>query len=169
MKTSKHIIFFFIVGIIIGQGDLWAAQEKKEEIRIPPVELRLDCEEKTKDGSPLVPRTQSLNRYFSVLREYQAIEGRYASQEGDLLLNLSSTSRADRIDFKNIDARFLVPLLPYPHKKILDAFDKAMIMLAEYSRNGISMSYHEDNDQVASPSRLPSATGYVAGLVIIGV
>jgi archaellum component FlaF (FlaF/FlaG flagellin family) len=27
----------------------------------------------------------------------------------------------------------------------------------------------EDNDQVASPSRLPSATGYVAGLVIIGV
>jgi hypothetical protein len=51
------------------------------------------------------------------------------------------------VEYRNIDARFVVPLLPYAHGRALSPFDKLNLMLAEYSRNGIEMSLQDNNSE----------------------
>ena len=51
------------------------------------------------------------------------------------------------VRYENVDARFVVPLLPYPHGRTLSPFDKLNLMLAEYSRNGVELSLQDENSE----------------------
>lgn len=100
-------------------------------------------EEKISENKVLSSSTQSLNRYHSVLRELPQTHFEYDAKRQEIELSLSNDQ--EQLQLKNIDARFLLPLLPYPHKKRIDDFDKANLLLAEFARNGISLSYQTDN------------------------
>ena len=68
----------------------------------------------------------------------------FEAEKNVLLMTLRSDDQKN-LKIRNIDARFIIPLLPYPHSESLDAFDKANLMLAEYARNGIQLSYQNEN------------------------
>jgi hypothetical protein len=112
-------------------------------LSLGPSALAVDREEKS-GAQPLTPSTQSVNRYHSILSRFGAISLRL--EHGRLAARFEEKGRpADLLAIENIDPRFLVPLLPYRHARRLDAFDRANLMLAEYSRNGVELSLQRHN------------------------
>jgi hypothetical protein len=116
----------------------------RKELAAPVVPLQPDRELKLAD-QPLSASTQSVNRYRSVLSRFDA---------ADLLLDGNDRLRvrfrehgapSEGLSFENVDARFLFPALDYPHEKKLSAFDRANLMLAEYSRNGVELAHQARN------------------------
>lgn len=112
----------------------------------PGVALKLDKEETDKNGQVYNPSTQSLNRYASSLRELDRLLDIELSEDGrHVSFEIGSKEKAERLFARNIDIRFLVPLLPYKPAAPLDDFDRANLMLGEYARNGINLSYQDSN------------------------
>ena len=112
----------------------------------PGVALKLDEEETDKNGQVFNPSTQSLNRYASSLRELDRLLAVELSEDGrHVSFEIGSKKKAERLFARNIDIRFLVPLLPYKTAAPLDDFDRANLMLGEYARNGINLSYQDSN------------------------
>lgn len=116
------------------------------EVAMRGVPLALDEEERLADHQPLSASTQSINRYHSVLSRFGAVDLRYApAAPGGTGGGRLRVGFGEALAFENIDARFLVPLLAYPHGRTLAPFDRANLMLAEYSRNGIELAHQERN------------------------
>ena len=112
----------------------------------PGVALHLDQEEQTPDGKVMNPGTQSLNRYSSVLRELDRLQEVKLSDDGNQVsFVLGAEQGQDQLFANAIESKFLVPLLPYDVDGEPDAFDKANLMLAEFARNGLALSYQENN------------------------
>ncbi len=112
----------------------------------PGVALNLDEEETTPDGKVMNPGTQSLNRYTSKLRELDRLLEIELSDDGrQVSFVLGAEKRGEQLFAKAIESKFLVPLLPYPTGDSVDAFDQANLMLAEYARNGLALSYQDNN------------------------
>lgn len=103
----------------------------------------LDREERLADGAALTPSTQSINRYASVLRGFSNPVD-ITVDAGRMKLMLSHPETDAKVVLNNIDLRFITPMLPYSVSEP-DDFDLANLMLAEYSRNGVSMSFQKDN------------------------
>jgi len=138
-----------LIGSLLIYGfPLTSGFSSPDSLSVADVAVTLDREEKQADGSVLTSSTQSLNRYFSVLRQHAKADVAYDSETNRLSLGLKDDKGSVAVTLKNIDAGFMVPLLPYPHNQELDELDEAVLMLAEYSRNGINLSYHEENDKV---------------------
>jgi hypothetical protein len=119
---------------------------KKPDLVAGAVPLKLDQEQRLKD-QPLSASTQSVNRYRSVIKEFDTVD---VKLDGHGRLGVSFREKgapSDKLAFENIDARFLFPLLDYPHGKQLTPFDKANLMLAEYSRNGVELALQDQNDE----------------------
>jgi hypothetical protein len=109
-------------------------------VEVDGLTLSLDQEER-EHGAPLSGSTQSVNRYHSVLQNRHAIDFRYDGAR------LAVTLRGDgNVRLANIDPRFVVPVRNYAHGKKLDAFDKLVLMLAEYSRSGVELAVADKND-----------------------
>jgi hypothetical protein len=104
---------------------------------------RYDQEMYSENGKILTPSTQSLNRYTSVIREFTKPVS-IAVNDSYLSLNLSNPN-GDLINFEKIDLRYIVPMLPYSMKQA-DEFDYANLMLGEFSRNAVALSYQENNE-----------------------
>jgi hypothetical protein len=101
------------------------------DVEMRGVPLALDQEERLAD-QPLSSSTQSVNRYRSVLSRFDAVDLRYVARSGKLALRFDEHGKpSDRIAYEAIDARFVVPLLPYEHGRALSPFDKLNLMLAE--------------------------------------
>ena len=116
-----------------------AGCRRAHDIEMRGVPLRLDQEQRLAD-SPLTSATQSVNRYRSVLSRFGAVDLRYDARSGRLQLRFDDEGApADRVTYEQIDARFVLPLLPYPHGRTLSRFDALNLMLAEYSRNGVEL------------------------------
>lgn len=112
----------------------------------PGVALKLDQEEQGFGNQPINPSTQSVNRYSSVLRKLDRLTEITLSEDDRFLsFEIGSEKTQDRLFAKNIHASYLVPLLPYPHEGRLDAFDNANLMLGEYARSGVELSYQQSN------------------------
>ena len=112
----------------------------------PGVALHLDQEEQTVDGKLMNPATQSINRYSSVLRDLNRLLEVELSDGGKKVsFTLGTMQGEDRLFANAIESKFLVPLLPYPTGGKPDAFDQANLMLAEFARNGIALSYQDEN------------------------
>ena len=108
--------------------------------------LALDQEQQLSPQKALNSGTQSINRYKSMLRDFSNINLEYLPSSKTLELSLEKPSSQEKVDFHQIDLDYLVPLLPYTHASLLDDFDKANLLLAEFARNGINLSYQETND-----------------------
>jgi hypothetical protein len=117
------------------------------DVEMRGVKLARDQEERLAD-QPLSSSTQSVNRYRSVLSRFDAVDVRYDARSGQLGLRFDEAGKpGDAIAYDSIDARFVVPLLPYPHGRALSPFDKLNLMLAEYSRNGVELSLQNGNSE----------------------
>lgn len=112
----------------------------------PGIALKLDMESIDADGKLINPATQSLNRYSSVLRELDRIMSiEIDDQTNQISFVLGNEKSGEKLIIDKVNSSFLVPLLPYPLKKSLDSFDHANLMLGEYARNGVSLSYRDNN------------------------
>ncbi len=107
-------------------------------------EINIDQEDLVA-GEALNPSTQSINRYSSSARDLSLVEVEFVKGKNLLSLTLTNEDDDHQIYAKNLDIRYLVPLLPYEHDEEPDDFDLANLMLAEYSRNGVSLSYQDSN------------------------
>jgi hypothetical protein len=117
------------------------------DVELKGIPLALDQEEKLAD-QPLSASTQSVNRYRSVLSRFDAADLLYDSQNHRIRVRFDEKGApSDLVGFENIDARFVVPMLPYEHGRALSPFDKLNLMLAEYSRNGVELSLQDGNSE----------------------
>ncbi len=124
-----------------------AGCRRGRDVEMRGVKLALDQEERLAD-QPLSASTQSVNRYRSVLSRFDAVDLLYDAHEGRLRVRFDEKGApTDLVAYENVDARFVVPLLPYAHGRALSAFDKLNLMLAEYSRNGVELSLQEKNSE----------------------
>ena len=106
--------------------------------------LKLDMEY-THQKKPLNSATQSINRYKSKLRELDSVSVEYLKPQNRLSLTMQAEGQAVLVK-QNIDAYFLTPILPYKHDKHnFSQFDQFNLMLAEYARNGVSLSHQASN------------------------
>lgn len=127
----------------------------KAEVFFSPssVTMKLDQEERLND-SPLSGSTQSVNRFYSKLRELDKVTPVFNPDTKKLEVKLTtSTEQAQgekSIFFREIESRFLTPLLPYPREEKLSEFDSFNLMLAEYARNGVSLSRQKSNEVLGS-------------------
>ncbi len=117
------------------------------DVEMRGVKLALDQEERLAD-QPLSGSTQSVNRYRSVLSRFDAVDLAYDARTNRLRVRFDEHGRAsDALRYEDVDARFVVPLLPYAHGRTLTPFDKLNLMLAEYSRNGVELSLQDKNSE----------------------
>lgn len=136
-----------------------AGCHRASDIEMRGVPLQRDQEERLAD-QPLSASTQSVNRYRSVLSRFDAVDLLYEGRKGRLRVRFVDTrhpiahtddgavrSVGDLLSYEDVDARFVVPLLPYAHGRALTPFDKLNLMLAEYSRNGVELSLQEKNSE----------------------
>ncbi len=134
-------IFRYILIFTILPQILYASETN---IKIP---LKLDQEELMPNGQALNPSTQSINRYFSVMRELDHFSVKKSDQSLIFNCELRNRTGTQGITLNNIDLQFLIPILPYDrHRDDLSLFDEFNLMLAEYARIGVSIPHHEKND-----------------------
>ncbi|VAW96709.1 hypothetical protein MNBD_GAMMA23-1302, partial [hydrothermal vent metagenome] len=131
--------FVFAVGLIVSIPAVWYGIKYFETGVI-----KLDQEHKDK-GVALNPSTQSINRYFSTLRNLNKVIPEIDEHKKQLSLVVTDEKNKSQVVAAGLNIEYLVPLLPYPHSKRADDFDLTNLMLAEYARNGISLSYQEKN------------------------
>lgn len=106
-------------------------------------EISLDKEQEVAENKVLTSSTQSLNRYHSVLRDFKEANLSYEPKSKTITLQLSQNE--EQLKAQKIEGRFLVPLLPYKHESQINDFDKANLTLAEFARNGVNLSFQEEN------------------------
>jgi hypothetical protein len=122
-----------------------AACGRAPDVTLARVPLALDREERV-DGQPLTPSTQSVNRYRSVLSRFDAVDLRLDGRRRRLQVRFDERGQPSALAaIENLDADFVVPRLDYPHGRKPTPFDRANLMLAEYSRNGVELAVQERN------------------------
>jgi hypothetical protein len=149
--ASLSAIALVTVGAIVATGVATGVGtggcKSAHDVEMRGVPLALDQEERLAD-QPLSSSTQSVNRYRSVLSRFDAVDLRYVARSGELTLRFDEhKTPSDLVAYEAIDARFVVPLLPYEHGRALSPFDKLNLMLAEYSRNGVELSLQSGNSE----------------------
>lgn len=120
----------------------------KSEAFLITAPLKLNAEDLTIDGKRLTPITQSFLRGAHKLESAEEIvidTGR----TGDIRLSLTSKDNSIKVSFESLDLEQLVPRLNYRLKSPPDSFDAFNLMLAEYSRNGVSVPQGTPSDLFA--------------------
>ncbi len=132
-------------------GQLWMAEPLEN------IPLELNMEHRDARGGPVNPSTQSVNRYSSVLEDLTRIPKIQLAPQGTRLsLQIASPDGSKTVNFENLDAYQMVPILPYTTAPGgLDDFDRANLMLAEFGRNGLMLSYQAKNSTLAYFNDLP--------------
>lgn len=125
--------------------------------------LAFDQEEKQGPNKVLTSSTQSLNRYHSALRGFSEANLAYDASSKTISLQLLKDDH--EMTLNKINSKFLLPLLPYKHESTINDFDKANLTLAEFARNGVSLSYQENNTKFgffnASPNLFNDEAEYL--------
>jgi len=111
-------------------------------------ELRPDLEVSLSDGSLFTPSTQSFGRGHHALDGATAVSVR-ADDDGLATLSLEPPGSEFYFRLHNLPLRQLVPRLHYAVGPEPDAFDAMNLLLAEYSRNGLSVPQGSPGDQMA--------------------
>jgi hypothetical protein len=112
-----------------------------------PIQVKHNEEYVLETGQPLVSGTQSINRYHSALRELDTLLVDYDNDKKLMGIKLVAEGQANAkyVYLKDLDSRYLTPLLPYQHGRELTEFDSYNLMLAEYARSGMNLSFQESN------------------------
>lgn len=136
MKKTAIIVAILLIGSSMA---IVRYRQSTPLARAAGIPLALDQERALTPNSVLTSSTQSVNRYSSVLRKLNKTDVQLRD-DGRLDVRVYAKDGPGELKLEGIDVHYLVPLLPYPHRRKMDAFDKANLMLAEYSRNGIELS-----------------------------
>ena len=148
MKTS--IVPAFLGLFLFALLALGGCKSQEKELTISlEARIKKDQEKSLPSGKKVNSSTQSVNRYHSDLRKLEGFYLNYSPSSRKINVELSDSSKQLRIQFNDIDGKHLVPLLPYTHEANIDHFDMANLVLAEYSRNGVELSYQEENTEYA--------------------
>ncbi len=103
-------------------------------------------EHKDAIGRLYTPSTQSLLRTYSVLEKAKSIQLKIKDEkEGEVKFQFPGNTNA-QFQIKNLPLDQLVPRLHYTPSSPADEFDGLNLMLAEYSRNGLSFPYGKSGD-----------------------
>lgn len=120
---------------------------RERHVRMQRVALALDLEQRLAD-QPLSSSTQSVNRYRSALQRFDAVDVDFDARTERLSLRFDEKGAPTRLlTLDNVDARFVVPLLPYRHGRALSPFDALNLMLAEYSRTAVELPLSDGNSE----------------------
>ncbi|MES2938966.1 MAG: hypothetical protein V4864_14870 [Pseudomonadota bacterium] len=121
------------------------------------IPVRLNMEQRDAKGNAINPSTQSVNRYSSALEELTRIPKIVLAPDATKFsMQIASEDGSKVVNFENVDFYQVVPVLPYKTAAGgLDAFDKANLMLAEFGRNGLMLTYQAKNGTLAYFNDLP--------------
>ena len=136
MKSTFHYI-----GILLGVG-LMCCQK-----HVGQLELKPTLEHVMADNSPYNPSTQSLLRTHSWMEGVSNI-ALQASRKSIGTIALRQESDDHYMKLVNLPMRYLVPRLHYPPADPPDEFDALNLMLAEFSRNSVSMPFGKTGDDM---------------------
>jgi hypothetical protein len=135
------LLFSVIAGTLVGMG-----RDVKE---VGPLEARPSLEHRKADGSLYTPSTQSLLRTHSRLESVNEVTVHLEDGVEKATVHLRADDEGRLLDFHNIPIRQLVPRLHYQPANPPDRMDALALMLAEYSRNGISVPWGRPGDSMA--------------------
>jgi hypothetical protein len=117
--------------------------EKLGVVRVEP-----NLEDRLPDGSPFNPSTQSFLRGHHWLDRVDTLEIKVDSKRRGFL-RLRSPDGQHQFEVRNLPLDQLVPRLHYRAASPPDAFDAFNLMMAEYSRNGLSVPKGDPGDTMA--------------------
>jgi len=103
-------------------------------------------EERTYNGDLFTPSTQSLLRTHSLLEKVSALD---LTVNSDKVAKLKLEAKETFLEVKNVSMEYLVPRLHYWPNEPADEFDGLNLMLAEYSRNSVSVPVGSSGDEMA--------------------
>ncbi|WNJ18770.1 hypothetical protein [Pontibacter sp. G13] len=141
------ITFYLGMFLILAASTLVSCSQNPQDVDAVAVSISLDQERLIEPGKVLSSSTQSLNRYHSKLRDLETLSCAFDRETQKIQIGLSDPQTDARLVLHGLDARFLVPILPYHNEQSPDGFDLANLMLAEYARNGIGLSFQDLNDR----------------------
>jgi len=128
----------------------------KRETVIGSLPMKPSQENRTEDDRLYTPSTQSLLREHSWLEQVKSIDLRLNANddiEALLAVDAKDTDFADaghrKLAVHHLPAEYLVPRLHYSPASPPDEFDALNLMLAEYSRNGVSVPRGSEGDTMA--------------------
>lgn len=139
MKPFSLVVIALLFGSCFFQSSTSSSNTTKVELK-----LQLDQEKMLNPNKALNSGTQSINRYHSVLRSMDKAAFSHHPENQTIDIHLQQDGET-QLGIYQLETQFLVPLLPYAHPTKIDDFDKANLLLAEFARNGIQMSYQENN------------------------
>jgi len=133
-KLSIACIILFFFGC--------TTTEKKYQVNVKP-----NLEDKLENGRPYTASTQSFLRDSHWLETVNKANIQFNGEyQGSIELQSSDATKFFKA--KNINFNQLVPRLHYKPSEKVDDFDLFNLMLAEYSRNGLSFPFGRDGDEM---------------------
>ncbi len=105
-------------------------------------------EERKADGDLYTPSTQSLLRTHSILEKVKTLDFT-VNRSNKATFRLEDQASGKFLEAKNIPMEYLVPRLHYHPANPADEFDALNLMLAEFSRNSVSVPYGSSGDEMS--------------------
>ncbi len=133
-----------LAAVAVSLGLSWGCGQTLETT----VEVRPTREARTSEGELYNPSTQSLLRTHSWLEDAQSLELRLDAS-GNARLRLQERDGDAYLEIKNLPLEYLVPRLHYRAADPPDDFDALNLLLAEYSRNSISVPPGRPEDEIS--------------------
>ena len=140
MKFKYKVISIMIMGLLMVQCD-----QKKS---FQDIALQPSLEDRSQQGDLYTPSTQSLLRTHSSLEKVNSLSLTVSKDRvGTFMLEDEESGKF--LEIKNITMDYLVPRLHYWPGEPADEFDALNLMLAEYSRNSVSVPVGSAGDEMA--------------------
>lgn len=146
MKSRIAILYLGIPAFLVALGLAW--QSGIFGYGTARVAIAPTLEDRTSDGSLYNPSTQSLVREHHWLESVEEVKLRTGPSKRGTVSFLAPGSR-EELSVKNLPMDYLVPRLHYEPASPPDAFDALNLMLAEYSRNSVSVPVGKSGDTMA--------------------
>ncbi len=144
MIQSRNLLLAVVLGLAAVGGWAWS---RPRHVVLGEAAVRPNQEDLQPDGGPYNPATQSFLRGHHWLEAVERIEISRAGPVGDLRLH--SRQGEQRFSVHNLQLAQLMPRLHYRPASPPDDFDAFNLMLAEYSRNGLSVPVGRKGDEIA--------------------
>ncbi len=143
MSSIRHIFLFLMLAAALLTLTQCSSETIRGSARVQP-----SLEDRKPDGSPYTPSTQSFLRERHWLESVSEVEIR---TDGDDMatIEFKSPDADNYLRVHNLPLHQLVPRLHYHNAEPPDDFDALNLLLAEFSRNSLSVPVGKDGDAMA--------------------
>lgn len=143
-KIIPKVVGVLVVGALAAGGYHWNANR---QVLRGSVKLRPTLEDRRPNGSLYSASTQSFLREHHILDKIEKLE--IYSNSNDVSDIEFQLPEKESFRVTNLPLNLLVPRLHYVPKEKPDAFDAFNLMMAEFSRNGLSVPVGKEGDSSA--------------------